>query len=380
MQPQSSEESIRCPLCEEPIQSTDQTVEVRGSEDPVHAACATMQNGIFYCWACHELVDVHTEMWCDEINCCQDCADRIASYCDGCDELFFNDNLHYTDEWGRLCDDCLDRYERAVIHEYSYKPEPIFHMSEREKRLRALTNGIAYGPRKRRFFGVEVEMECENDESAASRLGDILRAEDEFWYAKHDSSIGSYNSDGVEIVSHPFTWEWFQESYERRFKRFFESLESVGFYSHATERCGIHVHVNKRSISRPQLFNLQLFFHKHRDFIRLISQRRTQAQLITWADIYSTGFSTRAKQKSGGARYSAINLNPRHTVEFRIFNGNTRADRIRKNLEFVQSLLEFSSVLPLRARDLYDLRNYLDYVRAENYPCLADFLHEHNFF
>lgn len=90
----------------------------------------------------------------DNINLCSACMEDYYLHCSRCDRIIRCDDACYTDydEDTPYCDDCYDEIDReCFLHEYSYKPEPIF-----------------YGNGKR-FFGVELEIDN------AGRSSDCLK-------------------------------------------------------------------------------------------------------------------------------------------------------------------------------------------------------------
>ena len=88
-----------------------------------------------------------------------------------------------SDEDSPLCVDCYHLHMRGGIHDYYYKPAPIFYGN---------------GPR---FFGVELEIDGAGEDSDNAReLLNVGNPYDlEHIYCKHDGSP----EDGIEIVSHP---------------------------------------------------------------------------------------------------------------------------------------------------------------------------------
>ena len=88
---------------------------------------------------------VNDDIW------CRDCADNYSFYCDGCDERYDSDSVdsYYiydgrcyrcqfcVDNNFNWCENCENHYEDtcacgdSVIHNYGFKPEPIFHGTDR---------------------------------------------------------------------------------------------------------------------------------------------------------------------------------------------------------------------------------------------------------
>ena len=112
--------------------------------------------------------------------------------CSLCCESFPTDDL--IEYEGRLLCRCCYEEQTCTdhtIHDYYYKPSPIF-----------FGEGL-------RYFGVELEVDAggESDDNAAQII-DIANACDEHIYCKHDGSL----DDGFEIVTHPMTLAYHQQN------------------------------------------------------------------------------------------------------------------------------------------------------------------------
>ena len=123
---------------------------------------------------------------------CQDCCDAYYLYCAQCGCLLSIDEAYIDDDNDYVCADCYHRAQNSqAIHNYNYKPAPIF-----------------YGTGDR-YFGVELEIDRGGEDSDAARaLLSIANAEEELLYCKHDGSL----NDGFELVTHPLTFQYHIES------------------------------------------------------------------------------------------------------------------------------------------------------------------------
>ena len=84
---------------------------------------------------------------------CQDCFNDYYTNCERCGCLIYEDYANYIDDTP-YCDDCYESEKDHPIHDYSYKPDPIFYGSGN------------------RFFGVELEIDDggKDDDNAESLL------------------------------------------------------------------------------------------------------------------------------------------------------------------------------------------------------------------
>lgn len=270
----------------------------------------------------------------DNIEVCDKCYDNYYT-CADCGETYHFDNLNYCDEDGNYyCNECESK--RDEIHDYYYKPEPVFHGSR--------VNGDST-----RYFGVEIEIDGAGENTQhARRLLDCM--ESGYLYAKHDGSL----DEGFELVSHPGTLEYHMNA---NYSGMFQTAVRMGYRAHQTDTCGLHVHVSRQSLGdsyeERELTVMKLLYlvEKHWDNMVKFS-RRTNGQLGEWADRYLTDSYTRqnclnstydgAKRlhdiAKDGSRYKAINLNNDHTIEFRIFKGTLKYNSFIATLQFVDVL------------------------------------------
>jgi glutaredoxin-related protein len=75
----------------------------------------------------------------------------------------------------------------------------------------------------------------------------------------------------------------------------------------------------------------------------------------------------------GDERYLAINTRNINTIEFRMFNSNTRPERIIKNAQVIFSLIDFT-----KTKIKVSMKNYLRFIEdhRKDYKELYDFLIE----
>ena len=104
---------------------------------------------------------------------CYDCFRNNYTHCTRCGQTISHDDCWYPlDSDDPYCRDCFDSIENAPIHDYFFKPRPIFYGD---------------GPR---YFGVELEIDgAGEDDSNASALLRIANQEYPLAYCKHDGSL-----------------------------------------------------------------------------------------------------------------------------------------------------------------------------------------------
>ena len=267
---------------------------------------------------------------------CPRCFEDYYTICENCDAVIpYSDAYTISGCDGCFCEDCYDDLRPAqVIHEYSYKPSPLFYGN---------------GPR---YFGVELEIDgAGEDNENAQELLDIVNDsyEENQIYAKHDSSL----TEGFELVTHPMSLTY--HCRDMPWQDMMRAAVRMGYRSHQTDTCGLHVHVSRNAFGDNEeeqdaaIARLLYFFEKHWEELLKFS-RRTAYQMEQWAARY--GYKDRPKEildhaKKGYSkgRYSSINLQNRATIEFRIFRGTLKYNTLIATLQFIDLLCDLAITL-----------------------------------
>ena len=294
-------------------------------------------------------------------------------WCDSSDTYVHEDDLQHHD----------DDYDEGTIRSYSYRPDPEFTKPSCLPLISSTTSSFEaeYISRARRdsrnhyqqrYLGIELEVEPQkvNYDVCASmtkdRVGDHV-------YCKSDSSVAGY-----EIVAHPATYEAVKLI---KYKELMSDLKKRGTTSYKSGSCGIHVHVNRRSMSQLQWMKAIMFVYICSKPVTKISQRTT-SKLNQWSAIQplehyirrvtDNEFSTTIQKLlngaiGGSARYSAINTQGSNTYEFRLFRGTTKYESFMAYIEFVECLCSFVQQFgsPIFVRDY---RLCLRHGHFQNYP------------
>ena len=301
-----------------------------------------------------------SEMW------CQSCMEDHANYCDDCNEYHTGSSYYTEDTNNSYCENCVgntswcedcDAYyahgcsdhdgdEARVIHDYSYRPDPIFHTTDDTTRL---------------FFGLEIEVEASRNRSDsaeyASRLEQLSLA-----YLKSDGSLNC----GFEIVTHPMTHDFYKnEAYE--LWNTLEALRSrVGIKVKAWDAstAGLHIHISRAGFNGGS--------HMHR-FLRLVYDNQTLYEAIAgrsssrWAkfDDAQTDYveednegnrewKSRRNLKSkldnsrNSDRYSAVNTQNHATLEMRIFRSSVNSDTVKSFIDLAHASVEYTRGMSVR--------------------------------
>jgi len=288
---------------------------------------------------------------------CSNCADEHLLYCEECGEYYHRDDMIFDNSGDFMCQDCFRSFyicddcgnfvhhtcvywndgtpyceecypNNSYIHEYGYKPYPIFHGEGNQ------------------FLGVELEVDRGGySQNVAREVIDILG--DDFVYCKNDGSL----DDGFEIVSHPATLEYHSQV---DWECVLNYLINEGYESHDAGTCGLHVHMNRKGFGNTEeeqelgISKVLFFIERHWDNVVKFS-RRTPSQLDEWAARYLCSSPEHPEDvleyaKNDMSRYRAVNLCPRHTIEIRIFRGSLVYETFMAALQFCDLLYDISEL------------------------------------
>ena len=301
----------------------------------------------------------------DALPLCQTCYEDYYTACVRCGGLIRENETYYEydDDFDErpYCSNCFHSLGRSdCIHDYYYKPDPIFHGA---------------GPR---YFGVELELDCGGESAAnAVELLKVANAGGEHAYVKHDGSL----EEGLEVVTHPMSLEYQLD--RMPWEALCRKAAELGYLSHQAGTCGLHVHVSRAAFGGTEreqdgpIARVLYFFEKHWEELLNFS-RRTPRQLERWAARY--GYRERpgeildhAKKGNHAGRYTCVNLTNRDTVEFRMFRGTLKANTIFATLQLLDRICDVA--LSLSDEELGGL-SWTTFVTGCTQPALIQYLKE----
>lgn len=341
-----------CSLCHAEL-SEDENYEVEG--DQLCESC--YEEHTTTCDHCGETIWRNDAICDDHTTLCECCFDDHYRRCEGCGRILHdNDVLWHNDL--PYCASCYDRLD-TEIEEYGYKPEPIF-----------------YGEGSR-FFGIELEVDFGGkDEDNARRIKAQANTRCENIYIKSDGSL----DDGFEIVTHPMSLGYHMN--EMYWEDVLHEAVRLGYRSHMTTTCGLHIHVNRDAFGdnrdeQEKVIERILFFVELHWNELFIFSRRSQHTMQRWAARYGiekTGKAILDKAKKGNTgRYAAINLCPYQTVEFRLFRGTLKLNTLFATLQLVNRICDVALFM---SEDEIAAQSWRDFVMTIEEPELIQYLKE----
>lgn len=313
------EEKIICSHCGAIIENDDYGT-INGNvicSDCIDRYCTTCERCGILIWDSDSCGDDYTTL-------CRSCYGNYYTRCYECNALIrYDDACEYDGEY--YCRECYDEVcSGDSINDYNYKPDPIFYGSDS------------------RYFGVELEIDIGGKESdKADEILEIGNYSAEHIYIKSDGSL----EDGMEIVTHPMTLDYHMNEF--CWEDVMHECVRLGYRSHQTSTCGLHIHVNKNSLGKNSLEQDEvirriLYFVEHHWNELLKFSRRSEYAMNRWAARYGYENNPKAildKAKKGNkGRYAAVNLCNYHTVEFRMFRGTLKYNTLIAALQMINRI------------------------------------------
>ena len=347
--------------------------------------------------SCNRCGDVGTENddWflVDYNSWCESCTERYASYCESCEEYTESSTNYVADRDANWCDDCIsgcyycedcnqyyyegfceDCQDSRVIHDYSYRPDPIFHSTDNRERL---------------YFGIEIEVEAGRNLSEASEYAQRLEPM-ELAYLKSDGSLNC----GFEIVTHPMSHEFFKNEAQEFFDTLVGLRTNHKVMSWGTSTCGVHIHISRTGFNGgAHMHRFLNLVYSNQDFYETMAGRSSdrwakfddvnqgEGEWIvnhdgerTWKPVRS--FARKLSDNRRSDRYSAVNTNNGATLEMRIFKGTTNPRTIMSHIDLAHASVEYTrslSVQEIKNGALYP-EQFVAYIVAneKRYPELVE--------
>jgi len=276
-------------------------------------------------------------------------SDLMLVTCPCCKKRGYSIELEIVDDIG--CNFCI-LPEHSKIYNYSQRVPELLKFKAKKINVDKL-----------RFLGIELEYETSKVKNDAIITNKSL---ENHAILKFDGSIG----EGFEIVSCPATLEIHTEEY----KKFFESKIKTNLKS--TKKTGMHVHVSRNSLSSFTIGKLSGFMNNPDNRSYLIKLAGRDENNFSK---YVSSKTVTTHLKGDSERYSVLNLDPRHTVEFRLFSTPVNYEEFLTKLEFVDCLCEYcgTASVGLGVKDLLKWTNFEKFIlspRSKEYKHLKNYI------
>lgn len=317
-----------------------------------------------------------------------------------------------------ICVSCYAKIEeQASIAPYNDKhiPKPIYQQKSRLGHKIA-PNGLIFatmkhqllGPESHVLWGVELETELNkpvvvnnklNRFSLAKKVKELLGSD--FVNVKEDGSLvknGKYNGDssydpdgskngkmfaGFEIVSCPASMEVHEERWQVLDSAEIKSPDGRPYFvAWDTETCGMHVHRSKADLTVLHVGRILHFINhkKNQQFVFKVAGRSSAKfcryipkEVVDGAHPERVISPEEASEYDKGRRV-AVNVKPKHTIEFRIFRGTMNYRHVMRNMQFCDAVVCFCAPAERSIADLGEYKKFVNYVdcNRKRWPLLAE--------
>lgn len=390
---------IICSICGCPIDESERVETNPDTGEPVCEQCYLEE--FSFCACCDEPHAIEDMIWVDHLGyVCQDCIDEVCFQCDDCGEYVVNDERNQVvgerGEVRHVCNNCLENSYFWCEGCGSYHPESEMHWDsdsdcyycdecwEERCNDNLVLNYHGFSDWQPHYLhsknegimhGFELEVESTNDDDART----VKNYMEDFVVMEHDGSL----TEGFEIISHPFTTEYFNVVQASDFKGMLEKLDENGCES-GESNSGLHIHVSREclthntALSEDEVIdNIIMIMESFRNELMKFS-RRTSENMDEWSSFISTNrsdFEMSYKwikdNKSNRERYRALNLTNSKTIEFRIFNGTLDFNTFMAALELVDNIVNIARKGNIDGLTWADIVTYggcyiVDYVNDYN--------------
>ena len=327
--------------------------------------------GIVSCSICGNYADesaLETEPYLNygEITFCAACL-AASDWCEESGHYVPTAEMESIDQ--EICTNCFTnaRNPSRFIQSWNFRPMLEFYPEIPTDPLRPL------------YIGLELEMswpgwQSEYKESANDWLEELTN-DQELLYVKSDSSV----SNGFEVVTHPMEPKWALDNFPFEF---FQRAINLGARADH-HSCGTHIHVSKAAMTTAQVYKLLQLHLNLKDLCGTVGERGTTSTYASWDNTNAIKanlkeIAVKKGQAFGSAeRYVPVNVRNEETLELRYMAGSIDPEKIRKNIEWVQALYDFTEYITIEdvKNGVLNSQNYLlGWVLNGNYPSLANFL------
>ena len=225
------------------------------------------------CYVCDEHCRPYTRF--SGVGVCENCYNSLETciYCD-------NRNLNIKNG---ICSTCLE--DSASVQSYSHKPEPLFHRVNRYERP-----FLGQSPTSRGnavlHYGVELEMDLARSQqdspdihaesnkfaSFVNLIGKGITGSEDLLYCKSDCTCL------VEVVSHPFSWNYWDKFGREIFQTLFSKLRDNKLHGYDAPNSGMHIHVSRKALKPTDILKIMSFVNNPENFqfILDVSQRNRE--------------------------------------------------------------------------------------------------------
>ena len=358
------EDMVTCHRCSATVSEDDAT-----NRDDEWYCTDCFDHLFFICDDCANVYSADDAREVHHRSYCETCFDERFTECDVCGSFINRDEACYEDDGDTTyCSSCYDERKKN-IHEYHH-----------------YSGGLHYHPapydNNLLYLGVELETDKYDvdPKDCASDLVSNHSDDETKFHCEHDGSLNS----GFEIVSQPAVLDYHIN--EMDWEAITTCVRRNGGLSNDTETCGLHIHFSRSFWGDTYDINalklLYIFERFWNNFVKI--SRRHGDHWTQYAKRYNDDFTDcpdvhyKIQETVNKGRYYAVNLEPRRTVEIRIFKGTLKVNTIYSCLELVDFLARYVSTVTIIGLQSTTWDMMTDQIDRTKYPHLINYLNNHN--
>ena len=386
--PTQDEDHVNCDWCGNSTH-TDELTEFNGT-----AICSECYDAhVITCADCSD--EVHSDDsidvggWRRTRQVCMDCYSCEYFYCEGCDEHM------PSSEYGAdsYCNDCYGDDEDYCdcgecgygggggegIRRWGDRPDLVFHdtpfIGPIYTVVPNLRGRLNYTPEAGKYYmGMEIEVE----DTDAHVIGQFAKDHTDIMWATTDATL----DNGYEIVTMPHTYDaWMQEfPWDEWTERIHNQVPNQDGYSSN----GIHIHISRTAFANSKGRVLASHLYKFMQFIRInegaimMLSERSGNSYCEWNQQRDARDGLKDAKTDTSTnnyeRYRPVNTQNRQTIELRFFDGRTDPTFMKRSIQFVHSVAEFTRHGSAKSDRSWEM--YTAYIseHADMYPELHAYL------
>lgn len=238
------------------------------------------------------------------------------NYCDACDQYYYDSAF---DSNADRCIGCAEEEERESddddTDDYGV---PDYHSQDKSWRPDP----------KAPLYGIELETLVKDTSHVTSVYNKIVS---HGFLGERDGSLDSRR--GIEIVGKPMTFE----ENRTQWTGLLNALRGKVVGWMAGTGYGMHISVNRQSMSRLHQGKFLVFIHKNKSLCEKVAGRKE----VHWCS-YHSGKKVVDARHEFDDKYQAVSLRSRHRMEVRIFRSTLAPEGFMRNLEFVAAAIAFT--------------------------------------
>lgn len=308
-------------------------------DDNLYCSHENWHDQFMHCDNCSSITNRDDAHYVSDDMICDSCYNRIAHYCDGCDENVYNNNDCGCDNRGENNLDS-DQFQIALSHLGVPENMPYEEKVDQET------------------YGVESENEVRNGYDrydVVDEIRDLFNKDKEIIACVRDGSL--CEETGFEMVSTNATFDYHKNHFWNEF--FKSDIPKYKLRAYKGSQTAIHIHFTRNAFTEHQLRHLNAFYHNpdNKSFLVDIAGRECEqyAKFVRGINYHDLIVDTDRK-------YRAINFNNSKTVEVRIFKSNMKQMSFFRCLELVHSINQFIKTVELDRTNSVSYTEYFDYL------------------